>query len=75
MTMKCGAVLPYVRSMGELVGFQSYIVFSCIVGSLCPAVSCWSEVLNLDVSTTGGEVVIYLRNSVWKSLIFLALRL
>ena len=63
MPMKCGAVLPYVHSMGELVGFRSYIVFSCIVGSLCP-VCCWSEVLNLDVSTTGGEIVIYLRSSV-----------
>ena len=56
--MKCGAVLPYVCSMGELVEFQSYIVFSCIVGSLCPAVCCWSEALNLDVSTTGARFLI-----------------
>ena len=57
MPEKCGAVLPYVRSIGELVGSQSYIIFSCIVGSLCPAVCCWSKVLNLDVFT-GGEIVI-----------------
>ena len=27
------SVLPYLHSIGELVGFQSYGVFSCIVGS------------------------------------------
>ena len=68
MPMKCGAVLPYVRSMRELLGSENYIVFSCIVGSLCPAVRCWSEVLNLDVSTTGGEIVIYLCSRVCRSL-------
>ena len=57
MPKKCGAVLPYVHSIGELIGSQSNIIFSCIVGSLCPVVCCWSKVLNLDVFT-GGEIVI-----------------